>query len=156
MSKIYHQKTTFRDTAERIYDFGNEFLICCPRCEAQAKVIPDETQYEIAKRFCRKGKMSCFHCGLNRRYEKNYSQIGGALDWYFGLSLWLQTPCCGNLLWAYNARHLAFLENYVAAELRARIPYRNGSLASRLPQWIKRAHNRPELLRSIEQLKKKL
>jgi hypothetical protein len=45
-----------------------------------------------------------------------------ARDPYFGLPLSLQTPCVGNILWAWNEAHRTFLENYVAAALRERIP----------------------------------
>lgn len=92
--------------------------------------------------------------------------VGGSFDWYFRLPLWLQTPCCGKILWAYNREHLDFLESYIKAGLRERFPlkvyetglvmWRNKSLASRLPTWMKRAKNRDEVLRGIEKLRKKI
>jgi hypothetical protein len=30
---------------------------------------------------------------------------------------WLRTPCCGNVLWAYDLRHLDLLEEYVGASV---------------------------------------
>lgn len=78
------------------------------------------------------------------------------MDWYFRLPLWLQIECCGETLWAYNEKHLEFIERYVAAKLRVRTPNTNKSLASRLPQWIKSAKNRNEVLRACEKLKAKL
>src|SRR5215212_7033778 len=75
------------------------------------------------------------------RYSDN------TLDWYFGLPLWLQTPCAGQVLWAWNEWHLDWMERYVAADLRERTPNINMSLASRLPRWIKSAKNRDEVLK---------
>jgi hypothetical protein len=77
-------------------------------------------------------------------------------DDYFGLPLWLQTRCCGHVLWANNEGHLLFLERYVGAKLRERVPNRNGSLPSRLPTWIKLARNRDELLRCLARLRASL
>lgn len=45
---------------------------------------------------------------------------------------------------------------YVEAELRERIPNINKSVASRLPQWIKSAKNRDEILKCIRKLRKEL
>ena len=39
--------------------------------------------------------------------------LGGPVDWYFHLPLWLQTGCCGETLWACNPAHLAFIQGYV-------------------------------------------
>ncbi len=77
--------------------------------------------------------------------------------------LWLRTPCCGEMLWAYNGRHLAELENYVLATHRkgiplsdTRAPIRNATIASRLPKWIIAAKNREEVLKGIARLREKL
>jgi hypothetical protein len=84
---------------------------------------------------------------------------GPSQDPHFGLPLWLQTPCCGDTLWAYNLAHLEFLDSLVGAELRGRgalggrSGWRNGSLASRLPRWLKAAKNRDEVLRGIAKLR---
>ncbi|MEM7260662.1 MAG: hypothetical protein AAF488_01635 [Planctomycetota bacterium] len=80
----------------------------------------------------------------------------GPYDPKFGLPLWLQTRCAGEVLWAYNAEHLEFLNSYVGAELREREPNANATLASRLPSWIKRAKNRPKVLRALRRLESKL
>jgi hypothetical protein len=70
----------------------------------------------------------------------------------FGLTLRLQTPCVGQVLWAYNTRHLRFLADYVSATVRARTPNRNASLVSRLPAWLKKAKNRTAVLKAIKRL----
>ncbi|MFS0702903.1 hypothetical protein AB6N23_00130 [Cellulomonas sp. 179-A 9B4 NHS] len=69
-----------------------------------------------------------------------------------GLDLWLQTPCEGHVLWAYDAAHLDFLERYVAAGLREQEPG-NSSLASRLPAWVKSRKNRHAVARGLQRLR---
>lgn len=136
------------DKGEWIYDFGDEFLIVCPKCALMAKVIPVENSGMLNLR-----KLICLNCGFNKptnlrenadimasvefsrdKNTESYIVIGGVFDWYFREPLWLQTECCGETLWAYNKAHLEFIENYVGSMLRARTPNVNKSLASRLPQ----------------------
>ncbi len=81
---------------------------------------------------------------------------GDAIDPVFGLPLWLQTPCCGHTLWAYNSRHLTQLQAYVAATLRERIPNGKWAMFTRLPQWVKSGKNREAVMRSLQRLKLKL
>ena len=105
-------------------------------------------------------------CGYIQDWDGKSIVVRGVYDGYFGLPLWLQTPCCGKILWAYNREHLDFLESYVKAGLResfplkvyeiGRVMWRNKSLASRLPTWMKRAKNRDEVLRGIERLRRKI
>jgi hypothetical protein len=83
--------------------------------------------------------------------------IGGPFDWYFRLPVWLQTPCCGETLWAYNAEHLAFLRSFVTAQLRERTSTASTrSSASRLPHWMIIAKNRDEATRGLERLERLL
>lgn len=174
-------KSRFRDTGKTIYEFGYEFLVHCPRCDSCAQVVPKkrEDTHDFAPR-----RLICLKCGYTQDWhitgksqsiEFNYYRpprdphsiwIGGSFDWYFRLPLWLQTPCCGKILWAYNKEHLDFLESYVKAGLRESFPlkvyetglvmWRNKSLASRLPTWMKRAKNCDEVLRGIERLHRKI
>ncbi|MDY6934102.1 MAG: hypothetical protein SVZ03_07755 [Spirochaetota bacterium] len=63
-------------------------------------------------------------------------------------------------MWAFNIRHLEFLESYVSARLRERekderLGWHNSSLASRLPKWLKPAKNREAILKAIYELKAK-
>ncbi|MFI6507876.1 hypothetical protein ACIBCT_09745 [Streptosporangium sp. NPDC050855] len=60
------------------------------------------------------------------------------------------------MLWAYDAEHLDFLERYVRAFIREREPNRNGSLASRLPAWLKDAKNRDLVLTRCATLRVRL
>jgi len=153
-----------------LLDFGREFLVVCPRCAAQAWVRDRgaEADPRIA--------LTCAHCGLNqfwtpaepgvltaadpKRYPPGVIAMGAPVDWYFHLPLWLQTPCCGETLWAYNAAHLAFLEEYVRASLREHARgehgWQNQALANRLPKWMADAKNRSEVLKGLERLRAKL
>jgi len=146
-----------------LLDFGSEFLVACPRCAAQAWVRDRGAEAEPSTRArpARFGigqiganvALTCANCGLSRfwaaaapgeltavdpkRYPPGVVAVGAPVDWYFHLPLWLQTPCCGETLWAYNAAHLTFLEDFVRATLRehARGPYgwRNQALGLRYP-----------------------
>lgn len=169
----------FTDKGEQVFDFGNEFLIECPNCLKMAKIIllnPEEDFNLYSSR-----KLACANCGFakywNQREVIGYTienkisedsnilyiqgkpkkmlTIGGDFDWFFQESLWLKINCCGEILWAYNYKHLEFIENYVSAKLRERKPFVNKSLASRLPKWIKSAKNREEILKAVAKLKEK-
>ncbi|MES9684307.1 hypothetical protein CN514_20380 [Bacillus sp. AFS001701] len=134
-------KARFRDKGEWIGDFNNHILVECPQCKKGTKItwVTDKTKL----------KLVCQKCGIVSG-SNFFSSIGEEE------SLWLQTHCCGKTLWAYNEEHLDFLENYVSASLRERVPNINKSIASRLPNWIKSARNRDEVLKGINKLRKKL
>lgn len=69
--------------------------------------------------------------------------------------LWLETDFRGERLWVVNEQHLRFLEEYVAAGVRETGPF-NGTIASRLPAWIKSGKNREDLLRALARLRARL
>jgi len=154
-------KSRFRDTGKTIYEFGHEILVHCPRCDSCAQIVLRNDQQGLASR-----RLVCVKCGYIQDWDGKSIVVRGVYDGYFGLPLWLQTPCCGKILWAYNREHLDFLESYVKAGLResfplkvyeiGRVMWRNKSLASRLPTWMKRAKNRDEVLRGIERLRRKI
>lgn len=151
-----------QDFGQTIYDFGDEFLVRCPRCGQCARVMPVVAPPSEALPFDQlfvPRRCVCPHCGYIQEWQKTSGLVvGGAIDWYFRLPLWLQTPCCGHILWAHNARHLAFLESYVRATLRERLPttHTNRSLASRLPSWMKSGRSRDDVLAGIARLEQML
>ena len=100
--------------------------------------------------------MVCPSCAYHKVCDGTSITTGESVDWYFRLPLWLQVPCCGEVLWAYNERHLIFLEEYVGSFLRERHPNKNRSLASRLPSWMKEAQNRDAVLKCVGKLKQKI
>lgn len=152
--------TRFRDTGESIYSFGDTFLVRCPRCERRAEVIPLPV---ITGRtpgggdWCDPRRCVCGHCGYVGEWHGKNIYVGGPGDWYFDHPLWLQTPCCGQILWAYNEPHLRFLEEFVVADLRERAPEKRRShaltYAARLPRWMQVAANRDEVLRGLKRLR---
>ena len=81
--------------------------------------------------------------------------FGGPVDPYFRLSLLLQTRTAGELLWAYNLRHVDVLERFVRATLRERAVFTDGmaTMTERLPRWIKSSSNRTAVLRGLTRLR---
>lgn len=128
-------------------------LIHCPKCRLKAAV----TLYN------EEARLSCPSCSYNQaKLTEQRTFFWGAenpTDSYFGADLWLQTDCAGESLWAFNKRHLEYLEDFVSAKHRQRNPdnetWMNSSLASRLPKWIKLAKNRTQILKAIGDLRAK-
>lgn len=159
--------TRFQLEDATIEAFGDEFLIACPRCGARALVRDRgpaaEPRIVLTCGGCGHSRPfsgdlnSTMHCADAGRYQPGVRCIGAAVDWYFHQPLWLQAPCCGHILWAYNLRHLAFIEDYVQATLRenARGEYgwSNQSLRSRFPAWIKDAGHREAILKCVFRLR---
>jgi hypothetical protein len=154
---------------KNIWDFMDQFLVHCPRCNLKALV--EDRGEEFEPRLI----LVCSSCALkkSKRFQASVVYTGGVVidghddamlmgapvDPHFWLPLWLQTDCRGNALWFYNLEHMEFVEDYVAAKLRERKPhphYRNRTMSSRLPTWIKLARNRDAVLKCIGQLHTKL
>jgi hypothetical protein len=142
-----------------IYRFSDLFLVRCPRCDKQAKVILRDLNTsgeEIAKGgwgaliFAAR-RVVCVHCGYTAEWHHRMVSYVEGEDWYFHLPLWLQTPCCGEVLWAFNPAHLDFIEEFVRAEIRD--SRGNETLASRLPGWMKSGGIREEVLRCVQKLR---
>lgn len=140
----------FCDEGTHLERFGAVFLVRCPRCHGKAQVVPLDP--EQAASFGRR-RVSCPACGYASDSAGITFTTGRETDWYFGLSLWLQAPRCGKILWAYNPEHLAFLEGYLRASLREREPNMNHSLVSSLPPWLKQAKHRKAALRCLARLR---
>ena len=148
-------RSRFVDTQQTLEDFTDEFLVVCPQCKGCARIglcDPERTGLLAPRR------LTCGFCGHNRVWAG--TSYGGprGQDWYFRLPLWLTAPCCGEVLWAHNWRHLQFIENFVRAGVRENVRdpengWSNRSLANRLPTWIKDRNNRAKVLRTIEKLK---
>jgi hypothetical protein len=165
----------FRDPGVRLWHFAKEILVRCPRCDRRALVAVhpghrDGHAYAVgwltaphrltcpgcshvsewAPRPWRSGAGDAYFTG---RGALVVPELGGPDDPYFGLPLWLQRPCCGGVLWAYNVPHLELLEAYVAASQRERPqPAGSQTLLERLPGWMKAAGNRAEVLVAIRAL----
>jgi hypothetical protein len=151
----------FQDSRESIYSFQDEFLVRCPSCDSCAtvrRIDRDNTDGFPLYRF------SCTACGAAKDWcdrEIIARSDSEPRDDYFHYPLWLQSPCCGQTLWAYNLRHLEFIESFVRAELRERQPddrygWCNRSLFSRLPKWMQSAKNREKILKAIAKIRQSL
>ena len=129
-------------------------LVCCPKCQSKAVVTLHNNE----------ARLSCPSCGYNQaklaEHRIFYWGAENPTDSYFGANLWLQTDCVGESLWAFNKRHLEYLEDFVSAKHRQRNPnvdtWMSSSLASRLPKWLKAAKNREQVLKAIAVLKNKI
>jgi hypothetical protein len=140
--------------------YSDLIYVACPGCGGRAEVTPRPGQPEfryMTDFLNRPRRLVCPHCTTTRDWIPNKRDWGrliadphGPNDPFFGRPLWLQTPCCGHILWAYNDRHLDTLESYVSAGLRERTnsdPKRG--MPCRLPAWIKKANHRSDLLCAI-------
>ena len=153
-------RTRAKESREPLAALLDEVLVVCPRCAGPAvsKRLDAAARDTAAPR-----RLVCRRCG--HLQESRPPAVSGLArighDDYFRLPLWLATPCCGELLWAFNARHLAALEAYALADLRERRcdpvqGWSNQSVASRLPKWIKAARNRAEVGRGLARLRARL
>ena len=149
-----------RESRDPLAAFLDEILVVCPRCAgpAASKRLDPAARDTTAPR-----RLVCRRCG--HLQESRPPAVAGLArighDDYFRLPLWLATPCCGELLWAVNARHLAALEAYALAALRERRRdpahgWSNQSFASRLPKRVKAAKNRVEVGKGLARLRARL
>jgi hypothetical protein len=151
----------FEDTRDQVDSFMDETLVVCPQCSGRA--ISRRRHGESPAGWFVPRRLVCDSCSFVKDWASNGIERGWyrAHDDYFDLPLWLQTPCCGGTLWAYNERHLEFLEAFVGARLRERVRdgehgWSNKSLASRLPSWMKAAKNRDEVRKGLGRLRSRL
>jgi hypothetical protein len=156
-------KGRYIDDGHRLYAYADLLYVECPGCGERAVVVPrpglPDLRYH-SELLYRPRRLSCTGCGTTREWTAERRgnalvgvQLGGPGDPFFGLPLWLQTPCRGRVLWAYNERHLDTLEAYVAAGLRERAAWPTMSMLARLPAWIKAAGNRDDVLKAIKRLR---
>ena len=66
---------------------------------------------------------------------------------------WLQAPCRGETLWAFNGPHIDFLERFISAGLRERECVAWGGVGfepeNRLPRWMQSAKGREAILKTL-------
>lgn len=74
---------------------------------------------------------------------------------YFSLELWFLTSFQGKLIWALNREHLAYLINYLSADLREKPMGRvKKTQADHLPTFMKTAKNRERIVKLLKRLQK--
>ncbi len=78
------------------------------------------------------------------------------IDPFYDCALWYQERIKEHVFWALNQDHLAYLERYIAADLRERSSnvYGRMTMIAKLPNFIKEAKNRGRLLKIIQKWKK--
>ncbi|MCT4592681.1 MAG: hypothetical protein N4A57_00185 [Anaeromicrobium sp.] len=140
----------FHDEGKSIYDFLHEFYIKCPQCGkfTVVKSFPNERGSFL---FYKKRSLVCNNCGFVKVYRNSGGVIGSDYP------LWLEVNCCGEKLWSYNLKHLEYIERFVSASIREGYcdehGWKNNSMVSRLPKWIKERKNRDEILKCIKRMK---
>jgi hypothetical protein len=80
----------------------------------------------------------------------------GAIDPNFGCKLWLQISCDGNILWAYNEKHLLDLKSFIGSSFRDGRNRAKYSMVTRLPRWMIIAKNRGVVMNCIEKLEDRI
>ncbi|MBD5118736.1 MAG: hypothetical protein HDT37_06455 [Clostridiales bacterium] len=111
--------------------------------------------------------VQCPYCGfvMPGRVEKIqqsawYTWVGDVKrgqDPAFGFDLWFLTDFDGKLVWALNREHLAYLIDYLSADLREKPPDYPGlrTAADGLPTFMKTAKNRNRIVKRLKKLQEK-
>lgn len=135
-----------------LHEFADEFLVRCPCCEARA-VVRREPIDALPRRLrlVAPWHVECPACGFSEWACGKVTPHHTPLDWHFQLPLWLQEPCCGHVLWAYNQRHLRFIEQLVASSWR-HWPERSRPVEHRVAAWVLADENRASVLRALAAL----
>lgn len=85
-----------------------------------------------------------------------FSYIGEIRDGrepYFGLELWFLTSFQGKPVWALNREHLAYLIDYLSADLREKpLGSPKKTQADHLPSFMKTAKNRERIVKLLKRL----
>mgnify|MGYP006949821519 FL=1 len=72
---------------------------------------------------------------------------------YFGLELWFLTSFQGKPVWALNREHLAYLIDYLSADLREKpLGSPKKTQADHLPSFMKTAKNRERIVKLLKRL----
>src|SRR5256885_3187438 len=138
-----------KKTIVRLGDFA-PWWVGCKQCQERALLVA-----EAGKLMAR---CSCTACGALYSIELSQDYPRRMLE----LPLWFRSDFRGEVFWAVNGDHLLFLEEIIGARLRER-PIHRGSrikltraMPFNLPSWMLSAKNRPDILRLIRKLKKRL
>lgn len=140
------------DTGETVWDIRGHSWVICPRCDGPARSTTDEP----GRRF----RLVCACCShaAEKASPHLLQWIGDGTDGRFGLPLYLTEDVAGHSLWVHNLDHLDALSAWIGASLRERAVdggYRNKSMMSRLPVWMKTASARPRIVKGLEKLRAK-
>jgi hypothetical protein len=149
--------TRYQDDSDGVWTFTNEdILVVCPNCGAPAIVRIVEKDERHPVRSAR--ELTCDHCLVRRRSGSVLLIRGGPRDPFLHQQLWLQTPCGGHVLWAFNEAHVDFLRAVVQAKLRENAPgsHVTDNYSGRLPRWVLDRKNRGQVLKALDRLQTKV
>jgi hypothetical protein len=130
-------------------DFYQEVWVVCPSCTKKAIA---KVNFET-----KTARLLCLHCGCNKKTTTaiKYGTINTAANHYFQAELWLKAPFKNDVFWAYNDKHLEYLERYISATIREHKDRTGFTLLEKLPKFYHEAKNRESLLKIIAKLKSK-
>ena len=144
------QSNRFQDENLLLSDFYQEVWVACPTC---AKKATAKVNFET-----KTARLFCLHCGCNKEtttaIDKN-AAVEMPANQYFQAELWLQSSFKKDLFWAYNDKHLEYLERYISATIREHKDRVGFTLLEKLPKFYHEAKNRESLLKIIAKLKNK-
>lgn len=143
------QPHRFQDEKLLLSDFYQEVWVLCTSC---AKKAMAKVNFET-----KTARLFCLHCGYNKETTMaiKYGTINTAANHYFQAELWLQAPFKKDIFWAYNDKHLEYLERYISATIREHKDRTGFTLLEKLPKFYHEAKNREGLLKIIAKLKSK-
>lgn len=144
------QPNRFQDENLIRSDFYKEVWVACPSCTKKA-IATVNFEAKIAR-------LLCVHCGYNKETTTALipkGTIDMSANWYFDVDLWLKAPFRNEVFWAYNDKHLEYLERYISATLREHKDRSGFTLLEKLPKFYHEAKNREALLKIIAKLKSK-
>lgn len=140
----------FQDENLIISDFYKEVWVVCPTC---GKMAIATVNFEA-----KGARLFCIHCGYNKETTTSLipkGTIDMSANWYFDVKLWLNAPFKNDVFWAYNDKHLEYLERYISATMREHKDRTHFTLLEKLPKFYHEAKNREGLLKIISKLKTK-
>lgn len=143
----------FTDQNKANRDFYDEVWVVCTVCSKKAITNADYNKKEA--------RLYCESCGCNKQVPTETVVFGVKGNWemaahaYFNAKLWLQHPFKNDVFFAYNGKHLHYLEQYIAAGLREHKNRTGFTLLEKLPKFYHEAKNRNALLKIIDKLKRK-
>jgi hypothetical protein len=145
-----NQPNRFQDENLTRSDFYKEVWIGCPNCAKKATAIVDFEACEA--------KLFCTHCSCIKKSTTKFRKDGSiqtAAHNYFDAELWLIASFKNDIFFAYNDKHLDYLERYISATLREHKDRPHFTILEKLPKFYHEAKNRAALLKIINKLKSK-
>jgi ribosomal protein S27AE len=140
----------FNDLNKTSADFHDEVWVKCPACGQKGVASADQAKKRV--------RLTCTRCAYHKEKGTELSPKVNLLQpahLYFDAELWLQAPFRDETFYAYNDRHLGYLEEYIRGTLRGHRDRQGFTLIERLPRFYHLAANRDPLLKTIAALKSK-